>query len=277
MKNNLLVSIIVTTRNEGRVISNFLKSAQNQSYPNVEIILVDNHSEDNTVEIARKFKIKIYTFGPERSAQRNLGAEKSNGKYILFLDADMRLSKKVVAECVEKIRSNKNIGAVVIPEQSVTSSFWEKVKAYERSFYNLHGDTTIEAARFFKKTVFKKAGGYDEAITGPEDWDLPETVKKLGYKIDRIAAKIYHYERISTLFALARKKFYYGLRAHRYLKKHKISVVSPKTVYFLRPVFYKNWRKLVTQPILTLAMFLVFLIETFAGGLGYLIGRIRSL
>lgn len=277
MKNNLLVSVIVTTRNEERVISNFLKSVQNQSCPNIEIILVDNHSQDNTVEIARKFKIKIYTFGPERSAQRNLGAEKSNGKYILFLDADMCLSKKVVAECVEKIRGNKNIGAVVIPEQSVTSSFWEKVKAYERSFYNLHGDTTIEAARFFKKAVFKKAGGYDEAITGPEDWDLPETVKKLGYKIDRISAKIYHYERIPTLFALARKKFYYGLCAHRYLKKHKISVVSPKTVYFLRPVFYKNWRKLVSQPILTLAMFLVFLIETFAGGLGYLIGRIRSL
>lgn len=270
------VSIIITSKTEGDVIKALLLSATNQTYKNIEVILVDNNSTDNTLKIAKEFKkVKIYNFGPERSAQRNYGAKKSKGKYLLFLDADMKLTQRVVEECVEKINSGKKIGGIAIPEESVAHSFWEKVKSFERSFYNENGDPITDAARFFPKEIFEKAGGYDETITGPEDWDLPETIREMGYKTDRINEKIYHKERATSLRSLFKKKFYYGLHAHKYLQKHNISLVSPKTVYFLRPLFYKSWRRLVSHPMLALGMIIMLFTQTLGGGLGYIVGRLK--
>lgn len=276
MKKNGLVSVIITTKNEADVIKSLLTSLIKQTYKNVEIILVDNYSNDDTLRIARCIKrIKIFYKGPERSTQRNFGAKKSLGQYLLFLDADMRLSPRVIEECVKVAKHSENTGAVIIPEQSLAYTFWEKVKAFERSFYNIKGDPITDAARFFKRAAFYKAGGYDETITGPEDWDLPETIRELGYQDGRIAEKIYHKERAMSLLVLFKKKFYYGLYAHRYLSKHKISFFSPKTIYFLRPLFYKSWMRLLKNPLLSLGMITMLIVQTLGGGFGYLIGRVK--
>ena len=189
---NRLVSLIITTKNEEKVLGTLLQSIKKQTYKNIETILVDNNSIDDTLKIAKKMGVKIFNFGPERSVQRNLGVNKAKGEYVLILDADMELTRNVVKECVEMMQKNSKVGALVIPEQSIAKTYWEKVKAFERSFYNESGDSTTDAARFFRQKVIIKVGGYDETITGPEDWDLPDTIKKLGYKIDRISAKIYH-------------------------------------------------------------------------------------
>ena len=188
----------------------------------------------------------------------------------------MQLTKKVISECVKKAEENPKIGGIIIPEQSIANSFWEKVKAYERSFYNLSGDESVDAARFIRRKAFEKVGGYDESITGPEDWDLPENVKKKGYEIIRVKPLIYHYERVKNLFSLVRKKYYYGLRSSKYLEKHGISPISSKTIYFMRPVFYKNWKRLLGNPTMSVAMLIMFFFETLGGGLGYLKGKLNG-
>ena len=76
MKDLPLVSVIVTTKNEEKNIANCLKSIKNQTYKNIEIIVVDNNSDDRTKEIAGKYTDKVFNHGPERSALRNLGAER---------------------------------------------------------------------------------------------------------------------------------------------------------------------------------------------------------
>lgn len=277
MNKDVLVSVIITSKNEEKVISRLIKSIKKQIYRNTEIILVDNNSNDKTVEIAKRLGVAVYNFGPERSAQRNFGARKAKGKYLLFLDADMQLSKKVIEECVEAFKKMRNLGGVAIPEKSKADDFWGKVKAFERSIYNDKGDPVTDAARFFEKKLFLKVGGYDETITGPEDWDLPETIEDSGLKIYRINALIYHFERISHPLGLAKKKFYYALSAYKYLEKHNINPISAKTIYFLRPIFYKNWKKLLFNPQLSLAMFLMLSVELIGGGLGYLVGRMKKL
>ncbi len=277
MEKQSLVSVIITTKNEEQVIGRLLNSVNQQTYNNFEVILVDNHSSDETVNIAKNMGAKVKEWGPERSAQRNLGAKVSRGQYLLFLDADMELSPSVLKECIEVCRENEGTGGVIIPEESKATNYWERVKAFERSFYNEKGDEVTDAARFFKKEAFEKAEGYDEAITGPEDWDLPENIKKKGYRIGRAESVIYHHERIGSPLQIARKKYYYALRAHRYLAKQKISTFSPKTIYFLRTVFYKRFDKILTSPILSIGMFIMLTIELFAGGLGYTIGRIKKL
>ena len=275
MNKRPLVSVIITTKNESDVIGRLIQSIKGQTFKDREIILVDNNSTDKTLEIARKMNIDVYTFGNERSTQRNFGAKVANGKYLLILDADMELTPKVVSECVQLAESDKKIGEIVIPEQSLASNYWGKVKAFERSFYNEKGDELTDAARFFRRDVFFKVGGYDETITGPEDWDLPETIKEKGYKVGRINSYIFHYERISSLLSVASKKFYYAKLAHRYLKKHKISVISAKTIYFLRPVFYRNWKKLIQHPLLTVGLIIMLTLEQLGGMLGFLYGKIR--
>lgn len=277
MTRNPLVSIIVTTKNEQSVIARLLKSLQEQSYRSKEVIIVDNHSDDDTVSIARRFKARVFNWGPERSSQRNYGALKAKGEHLLFLDADMKLTKNVVAECVREASISNKIGAVVIPERSVASNFWERVKAFERSFYNLKGDKTTDAARFFTTKAFKKSNGYDESITGPEDWDLPERIRDLGFKEGRIKSVIYHHERIPSLHSIFRKKYYYGLRVHRYLMKHRIPIISAKTVYFLRPIFLRNWSRLILNPVLSIGLVIMMFVELIGGGLGFLIGKWRRL
>jgi glycosyltransferase involved in cell wall biosynthesis len=276
-KNKTLVSIIITTKNEEEVIKRLLNSLEKQNYLNREIIVIDNYSTDNTSRIAKRFTKDIYNKGPERSAQRNYGAKKAKGEYLLFLDADMKLSEKVVKECVDLVNKKRKVGAITIPEESIAKTLWEKVKAFERSFYNLEGDEITDAARFFKKDVFEKVNGYDESITGPEDWDLTDKVKKAGYKIGRISALIYHYERVPNPIKLAKKKYYYGLKSHRYLVKHNISLIGPKTIYFLRPVFLRNINKIFAHPILAALMVLMLSFEMAGGGMGYIVGKIKKL
>lgn len=268
-----IVSIVIPTYNEAKNIGRLLASIEKQTYPKIETIVVDDASKDWTVKIAKKYHARVFQRGhAERSIQRNFGAQMAKGQYLLFLDADMRLSPKVVTACVEAVKKDTKTPAATILEKSVASSFWEKVKGFERSFYNLEGDELTDAARFFNKRVFLKIGGYDEKITGPEDWDLTERLKRKKYKIAVIASLIYHYERIPSILSLIKKKYYYALKSHRYLRKHKTSVFSAKTIYFLRPVFYKNLGKLIANPTLTLAMFLMLFLEQVAGLVGYLIG-----
>ncbi len=269
-----LVSVIIPTHNESAVIDRNLKALKIQKYPRVEIIVVDDGSTDNTVAIARKLSTRVFArTHAERSVQRNFGAGKASGKYLFFLDADMEVQSTVINDCVKLMEANLAIGAIAIPERPIATNYWEKVKALERSFYSDFGDPATDAARFFSKNLFKKAGGYDETITGPEDWDLPETIVGMGFKIGRVSSRIRHYERIPSLIGLVKKKYYYGLTSHRYFKKHQLSVVGPKTIYFLRPIFYKNWRRLANNPTLTVGMFIVLTLEQIFGTLGYLKGR----
>lgn len=267
-----LVSVIITTRNSSKTIEELLVSIKDQSYTNIEIVLVDNHSTDETVPLTKKYTTKVFNKGPERSVQRNWGASKSRGKYLFFLDSDMVLTKSVVAECVEMMeaKNQKDIGGLIIPERSFGDGFWVQAKILERKIHE--GREYFEAARFFSKRIFQEVGGYDEHLTGPEDWELPERISQ-KYTIKRIKGYIKHNEGRHTLIGLAKKKYYYGLSAHKYLQKHRKSLINPRTIYFLRGGFYTNWRVVFSDPLLYLGMWLMLIAETAGGGLGYLIGR----
>lgn len=104
-----LISVIIPTYNEERNITTCLEAIFRQDYPHdrLEIIVVDNNSTDRTKEMAKKYTDKVYNKGPERSAQRNFGVNKAQGKYILYLDADMILSENVVSECVGKCEKER--------------------------------------------------------------------------------------------------------------------------------------------------------------------------
>lgn len=194
MKTNALVSVVVTTKNEEKNIANCLQSIKEQTYPSIEIIVVDNFSPDRTVEIARQYTKNVFLKGPERSAQRNYGMqEQATGDYVMYVDADMILSPSLVEACVQWMEDKKSL-ALHIPEIVLGKNYWSQVRRFERQFYN---GTAIDGARFFAKSVFQKTGGFDENFSGPEDWDLDKKVKQFG-TIDLLWVK----EDLSLSFSL---------------------------------------------------------------------------
>src|SRR5687768_16358333 len=101
LMNKPLVSIIIPTYNEDRNIERHLRSIKAQSYPNCEAIVVDDGSIDNTVALAKKYTSKVFPRKhAERSVQRNFGASKAKGQYVVFLDADMELTPHVIKSCL---------------------------------------------------------------------------------------------------------------------------------------------------------------------------------
>jgi len=172
-----LVSIVIATKNEENNIENCLISITEQTYPNIEVIVVDNNSTDKTFEIALKFTDKVFDKGPERSTQRNYGMAKiACGKYVMFLDADMILGPKAAEACVY-MSENENWIALHIPEFVLGTKYFTRVRRFERSFYN---GTVIDGARFLKKSTFVEVGGFDETMSGPEDWDIDKKIKQIG-------------------------------------------------------------------------------------------------
>ncbi len=253
-----LVSVIITTKNEEKHIENCSKSVKKQTYPSdeIQLIVVDNNSSDKTVKMAKEYADKVFNIGPERSAQRNFGAEKAQGKYLLFLDADMVLSHNVITECVEKCEAEGFV-ALYIPERVVGGGFWTKVRDFERSFYNA---TCIDAFRFVLRESFLKLGGFDRSLTGPEDWDLDRRLKESG-KVGIISAPLYHNEGGFSIGRYLKKKCYYFTGEEVYIRKWgKNDPVVKKQLgayYRLIGIFTENgkWKKLVKNPILTMGMY----------------------
>ena len=260
-----IVSVIITTKNSAATLSVLLVSIVKQNFKNTEIIVVDNFSTDKTEEISKQFTTRVFKKGPERSAQRNFGARKSKGKYLLILDSDMELQKNVIKECVDLAKEGK-IGAITIPEKTVGEGFIQNIRKFEREMYE--GDSTIELARFYSKKIFLEVGGFDERLTGPEDYDLFYRVAKL-VKIERIKSYILHHEEGLTLFKLLQKKFYYASKGALYAEKHPELIKTQGTILF-RKSYLKNYRKFIKDPITGLSFLIVRTLEMIWALSGYI-------
>jgi len=251
-----------------------LKSVKNQTYGNIELIVADNNSTDDTKAIARKYTDKVFNKGPERSAQRNFGVSESTGEYVVIIDSDMKLSPQVIENCVRNIEENADNVGVVIPEESFGEGFWAQCKKLERSFYI--GVEWMEAARFFRKSVYQEAGGYDEVMISGEDWDLSQRIAKYG-TITRVNDLIFHNEGRISLYKTIKKKFYYAQKFASYVAKNKdIGATQNQIGLFGRYwLFLSQPVKLFRNPIRGLGVLFMKTCEFGFGGMGYLIGKMK--
>lgn len=253
------VSVIVPTRNSSRTLEACLRSVRAQTYTDLELIVVDNHSDDGTVEIARTYADRVLLTGPERSAQRNSGARASSGEFLLFVDSDMVLEPRVAEEVAGAFCEEPRVQALVIPERSVGVGFWARCRALEKELYL--EDPDVEAARAFRRPAFEAAGGYDERIHGGgEDWDLPERVAEAGGAIGRVNASLVHDEGRLTLGAHLAKKLYYGRTLLRYVRKHP----SGATRKLVRRAFLRRMDLLAKHPVQALGLLILKALELVA-------------
>lgn len=271
---NVLVSVIVPTKNSSSTLEACLQSIKNQTYKDIELIVVDNFSTDNTPGIAEKYADKFLQIGPERSAQRNYGVEHSKGELVAIIDSDMELSNKVVEECVEVYLKNKNMGGIIVPEESFGIDFWTQCKKLERSYYV--GVHWMEAARVFKKDIYQKLGGYNTDLVSGEDWDLSQRASPLG-KIERTKSFIFHNEGKLSLYKTLKKKFYYASRFSKYINKTNSDNLSNQISILKRYKLFLSKPKIIfAHPFLWLGMVCMKTLEFGFGALGLVYSKFKD-
>lgn len=263
-----LVSIIIPTYNSASTLDACLRSIKSQTYKNIEIIIVDNFSKDNTKEIAERCRVKIIEDNSIRSKARNIAEGASKGEFIFSIDSDMELSEKVVEECIQK---SEELDSIIVPEISFGIGFWAKCKSIEKRCYI--GDDTIEAARFFSKKTFETVCGYDPSLELAEDWDIHQRIKNTGFKVGRIRSLIRHNEQNINLWKTMKKKYHYGKTVEKYRIKHPEKFSSQSKL--IRPAFIKNWKLLTRDPITSFGMLFMKFCEIGAIGLGYLSTKVK--
>lgn len=273
--NEKCMSIIVPTYNSSRTLSACLESIANQTYKNIELIVVDNNSADNTKDIAEKYTKHVYNKGPERSAQRNYGVRRAKGDYVMIIDSDMELSPEVAAECIEQFSKDKITG-IIIPEESFGEGFWAQAKQLERSFYL--GVDWMEAARCFPKKIYDQLGGYNEDMVSGEDWDLSQRADKLG-TLGRIQALIMHNEGRLKLHRTLKKKYYYAQKISAYTAPANgadPAILAKQTSPFSRyQLYFSDPQKLFRNPVLGSGMLFMKTAELGFGAIGIIASKLN--
>ena len=274
MKEKSLVSVVIPTLNSEKTIEKCLISVKNQTYPSIEIIVVDGGSNDKTSEIASKYCDKFFDAKiKSRTYQTNFGAEKSRGKYIYRLDSDIVLSNTMVDECVRKCE-NENYDAIATywgPDPSI--SFWSKIRKFEKDCYKY--DPNRNVSRFYKKSIFNAVGGYNENLVYGEDYDIQNRIKNHNYTTSFSESEGIHLGEPTSLKEIILEQYYYGKTINEFLKQNKsqgIAQVSP-----LRMAFFKNWKKFVKNPVMSISFIFYEFIYYSSTLIGYLVYSIKGL
>jgi glycosyltransferase involved in cell wall biosynthesis len=257
-----LVSIVIPTYNSEKTLAKCLESIKNQTYKNIEVIVVDKFSKDRTVEIAKRFGAKVFVEMLNKPEARNYGILKSKGKYVILADADFVFENSLVEEVV-KIFEEKRVDALFIDEVYYGKSFWRNCRNLEKMLYS--GNELIESPRAYKKEIFKKIL-FDEKNEGPDEYDFYFSAKKFGIRCERIKSKIMVLESPFNI----KKKFRHGEFFKYFQHKHeKIAKIQTNPKYRLS-ILLKAFRE---DPLHAIGLFFLKSIEYLAFKFGIFYSR----
>lgn len=258
----LLLSIVIPTKNSGKTLKQCLDSIKTQTYRDYELIIVDGHSRDGTIEIAKQFTDKIFTRGVTLPAARNFGFSNAKGGVFVSIDSDQILEEKVLEEIAAGISGH---GALIIPEVGYGSNFMSRCKDLEKRCYL--EDPVIEAARAFTREAFEAVEGYDPTLHFGEDWDIHLRIKE-RFTIGRVASRMLHSTEHLSLQSDLKKAYLYGKSLPRYMDKnhhHSRQWGDPKRHFFIR-----HFRKLIKEPKYAFGLTVIKLMEYAAGLAGFI-------
>jgi len=179
-----LVSAIIPNYNYSRYIGEAVESALNQTYKNIEVIVVDDGSSDDSLKVLGAFGDRIKVISQKNAGvamARNNGVEVSTGEYVAFLDADDVWLLEKVEKQVDRFFAEQALGLVHVGVQDIsaegndldvhTDGMQGKV-SHELLLFDrpviLGGGSGIMVPR----NVFDEVGGFDTRLATSADWDL---------------------------------------------------------------------------------------------------------
>jgi glycosyltransferase involved in cell wall biosynthesis len=200
--NNALVSIIIPSYNMAAQAVRAVESVLAQTYPNIEIIFVDDGSTDDTRQRLEPYKSKItylYKNNGGVCSARNLGLRQAKGRYIGLLDSDDTYMPDKVEACMDFFKRHPDYGFVhtdtylVDGQGAVVSRYNHPMSRYTGwvTRHLLMGNFIANPTCFLKRECVEQCGVYNEKLFPPADWDVWLRISrkyKVGY-IDRPLSK----------------------------------------------------------------------------------------
>lgn len=178
-----LISIIIPVYNGEKTIRETVQSALNQSFTDFELIVINDGSQDATLDIVSSFsdaRVKVFSFtNGGLPVSRNRGISLANGEYISFLDADDLWTPDKLEKQLTVLKTNPQAGVAY----SWTDCIDESGQFLRQSAYaTVRGDVqaNLLLANFIssgsnvlvRKQALMDIGGFDETLSNCQDWDL---------------------------------------------------------------------------------------------------------
>lgn len=170
------VSIIIPVLNESENLERCLASLPHHS--NIEVIISDGGSTDNSIQIARQFPVQIVHAERGRSRQMNTAARVATGQTLLFLHADTQLPHNALESIIQSIHAGYSMGCFerVFDTDAPLLKWTSQWAGWRvRKFFLAYGDQAI----FIRRNLFDILGGY-RTMKRFEDLDLAIRAKKRG-------------------------------------------------------------------------------------------------
>lgn len=194
-----LVSVVVPCYNHGRFLEETIQSVQMSTWENIEIIIVNDGSVDNSEDVAKKLVDQhenihyLYQQNSGPSVARNNGILVAQGELILPLDADDLISPDYIEAAVKEFINDQDLKLVYCEAEKfgAKSGKW---KLENFSLDRLAYKNMIFVSALFKKTDWQKAGGFAEEMTwGFEDWEFWISLLKSGGKVKKLPLTGFYY------------------------------------------------------------------------------------
>jgi glycosyltransferase involved in cell wall biosynthesis len=175
------VSVIIPTYNRGWIIQEAIDSVLEQDFADIELIVVDDGSSDNTPEILRAYGSDIQVIRQSNrgvSAARNRGIQASAGRWIALLDSDDLWLPQKLARQVDFFSAHPDAMICQTGEQWVRKGVRVNPKARHRKFSGMIFEPSLElclvspSAAMIRKRLFSDVGLFDESLPACEDYDL---------------------------------------------------------------------------------------------------------
>ncbi|MCM4154700.1 glycosyltransferase [Gramella sp. AN32] len=222
------VSIIIPCYNDHEFIEKSVNSAIVQSYPNKEVIVVDDGSNNKTKAVLKKLESKIDHLITQDnlgvSSARNRGIKSSSGKYILNLDSDDYFESEFCERAVTEFQKDQDIEIV-----TCFANWFRNEKEYKLfkprggGLKNILVNNVAMGSSMFLKERWQDVGGYDETmVDGYEDWEFYIRLLKDGGKAMVIPEILFNYRNKVKSRNDNANSLKYELRQYIYLKHSEL-------------------------------------------------------
>ncbi|MDR2967427.1 MAG: glycosyltransferase [Methanobacteriaceae archaeon] len=182
LKDPPLVSVIMPVYNRENVVENSVNSVLNQSYPNIELIIVDDGSIDGTLDVLQGIKDEriILVKNKENQGQtksRNIAIKASKGEYITYLDSDDDWDKDYILAMMGAFLKLKDADLIYSGQKMFENRnlFAVRFASFNKSLLRNQNYIGINTLLHSSK-IFKEIGTFDETLKRCEDWELLERI-----------------------------------------------------------------------------------------------------
>jgi cellulose synthase/poly-beta-1,6-N-acetylglucosamine synthase-like glycosyltransferase/peptidoglycan/xylan/chitin deacetylase (PgdA/CDA1 family)/spore germination protein YaaH len=280
------VSVIVPAFNEERVITKTIKSLLKSTYSQLEILVVDDGSTDNTSFIVEKIfadepRVHLFTIanGGKDNAL-NFGLKESKGEIIIGLDADTLFTPSTIGELAKHF-ADKSVGAVAgnakVGNRLNMITKWQALEYItsqnldRRAFASLNAITVVPGAvGGWRREALEKAGGF-ESNTLAEDQDLTLRVRMLGYKIAYAENAVAYTEAPDSFRGLAKQRFRWSFGTLQCMWKYRRALFNKKYGALGWAAMPNVWIFQILFPLVSPLMDLMFIWTL----IGYLLQRLE--